>query len=151
MSVGYRILREPTPTHYLGMYGLGDCLFERGFIRNLPGSYLTTPWPELFSDLDVKCVRPSTSLRTQRKNIRASGYRWHFATRCARTVRISYSPADLANGSIVTAMMAHFGVEPTFDLPDFGPSPIRCNKPVAIVRPVTVRREWMNPARSPKP
>lgn len=151
MSVGYRILREPTPRHYLGMYGLGDCLFERGFVRNLPGSYLTTPWPELFSDLDVKCVRPSTSLRTQRKNIRASGYRWHFPPRYARTVRISYSPADLVSGSIVTAMMGHFGVEPTFDLPDFGPSPIRCNKPVAIVRPVTVRREWMNPARSPRP
>ncbi len=43
-----------------GMMGLGmeslACLRQ-----NYPGAYLVTPWPELYSDLDVKRVRPIRS------------------------------------------------------------------------------------------
>ena len=49
-------------------------------------------------------------------------------------------------------MVRRFGIgRPTFDLPDFGPSPIQTDRPVAIVRPVTARREWLNTARNPAP
>lgn len=51
-----------------GMMGLGDNIYARAFIRQYPGAYLETPWPQLYSDIDVKCVRPTTQLRTQSKN-----------------------------------------------------------------------------------
>jgi hypothetical protein len=38
-----------------------------------------------------------------------------------------------------------------FDLPDMGPSPIISDRPIAVVRPVTVRSEWRNEARNPRP
>lgn len=134
-----------------GMYGLGDSIYQRGFVKQFPGAYLMTPWPELYADLDVKCVKPDTRLRTQAKNIVQTRARWHSAPAHGTSIQVSYGPDELRTGSIVTAMKSRFGIVPKFDLPDFGNSPIRSNKPVAIIRPVTVRREWMNPARSPKP
>jgi hypothetical protein len=38
-----------------------------------------------------------------------------------------------------------------FDLPDMGSSPIKSDRPIAVIRPVTLRTEWTNPARNPKP
>ena len=143
--------KKTEPVLIRGMYGLGDSIYQRGFVKQFPGAYLMTPWPELYADLDVKCVKPDTRLRTQAKNMVRSKMKWYPAPESAREIQISYSPCDLASGSIVTAMKDRFGVAPVFDLPNFGKSPIRSNKPVAIVRPVTVRREWMNPARSPRP
>ncbi len=37
-----------------GMMGLGDNIYSRAFVKNYPGAYLETPWPELYRDLDVK-------------------------------------------------------------------------------------------------
>lgn len=134
-----------------GMYGLGDNIYQRAFVKQMPGAYVVTPWPELYSDLDVKAVKPQTRLRTQLKNVRESKEKWHPFPKANRTVQISYGARELANGSIVSAMKGKFGVAPgSFDLPDFGPSPVS-NRPYAIVRPVTVRSEWRNPARSPRP
>jgi hypothetical protein len=38
-----------------------------------------------------------------------------------------------------------------FTLPDMGPAPIVSERPIAVVRPVTVRTEWRNEARNPLP
>ncbi|MEX7116550.1 hypothetical protein AB2C39_35410, partial [Pseudomonas aeruginosa] len=59
-----------------GMLGLGDSIYSRAFLRKYPGAFLETPWPELYLDLDVKCVRPATQLRTQAKNIQRE-HDWH--------------------------------------------------------------------------
>lgn len=134
-----------------GMYGLGDSIYQRGFVKHFPGAYLVTAWPELYADLDVKCVKPETRLRTQSKNMNKTRCKWHQAPSFAKTIQVSYGPQDLGGGSIVLSMKEKFGVAPEFDLPDFGPLPLKSSKPIAIVRPVTVRREWLNPARSPKP
>lgn len=48
------------PVLVQGMHGLGDGIYQRAFLRNLPGAYVETPWPELYADLDVKPVRPSS-------------------------------------------------------------------------------------------
>ena len=42
-----------------GMKGLGDNIYQRAFVKRLPGPvYLETPWPELYEDLPgVKFVR----------------------------------------------------------------------------------------------
>jgi hypothetical protein len=41
--------------------------------------------------------------------------------------------------------------EPVWDLPDLGPSPIRSEAPIALIRPVLRRTEWDNAARNPLP
>ncbi len=137
-----------------GMHGLGDNIYQRAFARNLDAEvYLDTPWPQLYEDLPhVHCVRAETRLRTQRKNVEAASHGWVAAPRRAKEIRIGYGHADLRNGSILSAMARQFGTSAAvFDLPDFGRSPVETDRPVAIVRPVTARREWLNTARNPKP
>jgi hypothetical protein len=139
------------------MWGLGDNIYSRPFVRAAARQYevyLETPWPELYADLDIKFVRGSRKLRTQQKNMaRQSPQRWAQPL-AMREIRISY---DLVSRSIITAMerlWSTFKVafDPAlFDLPDMGPSPIVSERPIAVVRPVTVRREWRNEARNPQP
>lgn len=140
------------PALVRGMYGLGDSIYQRAFLKRMPGAYVMTTWPELYADLNVRCVRGQTRLRTQSKNAATSKCKWHAAPRLARPMAISYGARDLAKGPITAAMAARFGVEAgEMDLPDFGPSPVKTDRPVAIIRPVTVRQEWMNEARGPLP
>lgn len=134
------------------MLGLGDSIYQRAFIRHLPGACIITTWPELYADLDVRCIQAETRLRTQGKSAARSDYRWHLLPPLRREIVVRYGAQDLKAGSIIDAMARQFGVHsPVFDLPDFGPSPIKTDQPVAIVRPVTARSEWLNTARNPRP
>lgn len=126
-----------------GMMGLGDNIYSRAFVKNYPGAYLETPWPELYRDLDVKCVKPATQLRTQAKNVRRQTG-WHRAP-FGRTLTIRYGQSPIIDG-----LRASFKCEPqAFDLPDFGPSPVTGR--YVVVRPVTVRSEWRADSRNPLP
>jgi hypothetical protein len=146
----------PRAVFVQGMKGLGDNIFERAFVKTLvqrADVWLTTPWPELFADLDrVRFVHQPTPLRTQSKNLaRQDAHRWSAAPAGALTVRVFYGGAHLRSGSIVRAMEQQFGCAPSaFDLPTF-PAPPANGKPIALVRPVTERREWFNAARNPLP
>lgn len=126
------------------MKGLGDCLFQRAFLKNMPGPiYLDTPWPELVSDLPhVHCVRPQTNLRTQAKNIaRHSSWLMPPAKQPARHIRYGTE-------GIIPGMTASFGVAPNaFDLPPLPPSPEQGK--YVVVRPATVRSEWRADTRNP--
>lgn len=136
------------------MNGLGDSIFQRPFIQRLIRDghkvWVSTTWPELFSDLDVGLVKRQTNLRTQLKNQLKSDHDvWTSWPSDAIVSKIQYGHSDLANGSIFGAMRKCFGVEPLkMTLPSFH-GPIR--KPYIVVRPVTARKEWMNPARNPHP
>lgn len=137
-----------------GMCGLGDNIYQRAFVRHLDAEvYVDTPWPELYADLaHVHCIRAETKLRTQVKNITATDHEWSVAPRRAQVMRVGYGNSEFVRGSIIDAMARCFGIgRPTFDLPDFGPSPIKSDRPVAIIRPVTARKEWLNTARNPLP
>jgi hypothetical protein len=139
------------------MWGLGDNIFSRPFIRAAAAHYeilLETPWPELYADLDIKFVRGTRKLRTQQKNMaRQTADCWSLPL-AMREIRIGY---DLASHSIITAMELRWSwrkvaFDPAlFDLPDMGPSPVVSDRPIAVVRPVTVRSEWRNEARNPRP
>jgi hypothetical protein len=136
-----------------GMYGLGDSVYQRAFVRQIPGAYLRTPWPELYSDLDVNFVRSNTTLRTQRKNEEKTNIVFvREPARPSEVLSIFYGPEELKRGSIIDAMTWQFGrVATIFDLPTFGESPVKADKPIAVIRPATVRKEWANPARNPDP
>lgn len=128
-----------------GMKGLGDNIYQRAFVKRLQGPvYLETPWPELYEDLaGVKFVKAETPLRTQSKNMALQDPgRWVTAPR-ESVVAVQYGTAG-----IVTGMRRCFGVIPgEFDLPDFGSSPV--SGPYIVVRPATVRAEWVAEARNP--
>jgi len=142
------------PVLVRGMWGLGDNIYSRPFVRALAKQaeiWLDTPWPELYADLDIKFVQGSRRLRTQQKNIaRQPRDRWSIPPPRIREIRISYSGV----ASIVFGLELSFGVgfDPAlFDLPDMGPSPVKSERPIAIIRPATVRTEWYNEARNPRP
>lgn len=125
------------------MMGLGDNIYARAFIRQYPGAYLETPWPQLYSDIDVKCVRPATQLRTQSKNA-SRDHAWYDAPSSSE-LRIAYN-----RDPIIIGLRKAFRCEPAeFDLPDFGPSPVEGR--YVLVRPATVRTEWRADTRNPLP
>lgn len=128
-----------------GMKGLGDNIYQRAFVKQLQGPvYLETPWPELYEDLPgVKFVKAETPLRTQAKNMALQQ-----ATRWEAPPRESVMTVQYGSAGIVTGMRRCFGVGPgPFDLPDFGPSPVSGR--YIVVRPATVRAEWVAEARNP--
>jgi hypothetical protein len=140
-----------------GMQGLGDNIFQRPFIKALSRDwdvFLETAWPELYSDLPVKFVNPQTRLRTQAKNAARSKIEW--AARpsgCKQVKRNSYVNAFRGGRSIIAGMEESFGIKlnaADFDLPPL-PLVAKNDKPLAFVRPVTLRREWFNAARNPDP
>jgi hypothetical protein len=142
-----------------GQYGLGDNCFARPFVRAAAVQYdvwLDTPWPELYEDLDIKFVRGKRKLRTQQKNMaRQPEDRWSKPPPM-REVKVGYG-GELTTHSIITALERKWSAlkvafDPAlFDLPDMGSSPVASDRPIAVVRPVTVRTEWRNEARNPKP
>jgi hypothetical protein len=143
-----------------GMWGLGDNIYQRPFVRELASSqkeiYLETPWPELYEDIpNVYFVRGNRALRTQLKNMALQKpMRWSRIPTYATVKQISY---NMRSGSIITDMAASFGLpnfKPILDLPKVEPykgTGAIQERPIALIRPVTVRTEWTNTARNPLP
>jgi hypothetical protein len=73
-----------------------------------------------------------------------------------REIKVSYG-RDISATSIINSLERRWsalkvGFDPAlFDLPEMGPSPVKSERPIAVVRPVTVRSEWRNEARNPRP
>ena len=133
-------------TFVKGMLGLGDNIYQRAFIKQYSNKvYLSTPWPEIYADLpNVKCVLPQTKLRTHLKNIKKQAS-WESPAPTRNQVEIRYG--DLG---IVRGMARSFKFWPAnFDLPDFGR--VIADRPYALIRPVTVRKEWVAQSRNPAP
>ena len=143
------------------MGGLGDCIYARPFIRAWcmeEGGpvWITTPWPQLFADIpNARFHAPAgMKLRTQAKNMAATPRAVWDARFPARADRRTFTyrlrdPGMTILREIETDIGAPANQPFIFDLPDFGPSPVA--GPVAVVRPVTLRREWANAARNPDP
>lgn len=150
-------MRRNRSLHIRGMHGLGDNIMQRPFIRAAAEDhqvFLETPWPELYADLpNVLPVRANSNLRTQAKNEKASKVVWHKPY--GRRIRMHYGPQDLVRSNIWRALNKHLplGGHP-FQL-DLPPLPVpdidTQGKPLAIIRPVTARTEWLNLARNPIP
>lgn len=130
-----------------GMRGLGDAIYSRAFIKQLKGSVCyETPWPELVADLpNVQCARPVTNLRTQQKNIKRQA-QWIKKPRHGTQLNIAYGGEGILQG-----MTKAFRVAPgVMDLPPL-PDMFNDAHPYVVVRPVTLRTEWMAMSRNPEP
>lgn len=151
--------RLARPIHLYGRCGLGDNVYWRPLVRRAVQDhnvYLQTPWPELFRDIPgLHFVLPrKTKLRTQLKNIERHRRLYTHLPSGVRSCRLKYDWTDLPKSNVLAVMEKHLGLpaDPfVFDLPDFGPSPVKTDRPVAFLRPVTERAEWLNRARNPDP
>lgn len=133
---------------FRGMQGLGDNIYQRAFVKSaikISPVILETPWPEIYQDLpNLQLVRPYTRLRTQAKNAERADKSLWAKPYYGNAVQISYGDKGIMRG-----MREKFMVDSsTFDLPDFD-SPI--SGEYAVIRPATVRKEWMAASRNPKP
>lgn len=144
------------------MYGLGDTVYQRPMLRALGQTFgevfVKSPWPELLDDLEgLKLCHPHGcgNLRTQQKNAgRQEGRTWVRAPVRTQTLTAYYvrrSGRDVTILAELERTLPMNGRPFIFDVPRFGPSPVQSARPVAVVRPVTLRREWVNPARNPLP
>jgi len=134
-----------------GMFGLGDNVYQRAFIKNIKRPlFLETSWPQFYADIpEVEFIKPDVKLRTQRKNVdRMPPSVWTHRQRYTMgsvSQQIFYGTSGILDG-----MRRCFKVQPApIDLPDFGESLVKGK--YALMRPVTIRKEWQNEARAPKP
>lgn len=113
--------------------------------------YLKTPFMEVYEDLPVKFVRPESHLRTQAKNIERSKYKYHTLPEHTPTIRPFYRSEQLRYMNMIDSLGMAYNCKPsTFDLPNFK-SKIKSDKPICVVRPATIRKEWNAASRNPDP
>lgn len=140
------------PLFIQAMQGLGDTLFERAVLREAlkvrADIYIETSWPQLMRGLPVKCVRPTTRLRTQQKNIDRSTH-WHTLPGLVDARRWHY--AHRMGVTILQALLDDLGLKA--DTIDFSGPPVAPvdREPYIVVRPCTNRLEWQALARNPRP
>ena len=137
------------------MSGLGDNIYQRPVVAHLAARhsvFLRTPWPQLYGDLDIRFLRPPRGLRCQDRNVDDwNGGLWSEPPESAPSLRLHYGACWTTGRSILEALANQAGmkVEPKLQLPEFdGPSSVRLERPYAVVRPVTLRRDWPNRARN---
>ena len=144
------------------MYGIGDALYTRPFLKYFAKKhsiYLDTALPEVFEDLPIKTVKPARMpLRTQGKNVEKAKYHMQEAPNMPKQ-HIHYGP-NLQTSNIIDIIKS--GFEACFDekmpteeikmeLDFIKPIKESTKRPIAVVKPVTERKEWHNKARSPIP
>ena len=138
-----------TNTLVKGMFGFGDSIYQRSFVRQIPTTvYISTPWPEIYADLPhVRCIPSGTNLRTQKKNERKVQYTYTAAPSCEKKITINYSGKNMFTG-MQDAWPQRFKLR-SLDLPNMG-TPLMAGR-YAIIRPCTVRKEWIAESRNPLP
>src|SRR3974390_3270751 len=162
------------PLHIVGMFGIGDCLHQRGPLKELMKQFdvsLATPHVLLYHDLigeGLRLVFRPTRLRAQAKTIeREKGlYDWYGPPRSNHGVQTFYynKPEIDKFGSIARALYGVVNL-PIPEQPDFS-LPIRpewreqarklidgwnTDKPILVYRPIVLRREWDGSKRNPDP
>lgn len=131
-----------------GMYGLGDNIYQRAVVRELGAVSLLTPWPQLYADLPVECIRPVTSLRTQAKNAARPDLQFSERASARGSVRrFGYG----REGTIVESLLQSAGIKR--DRLDFSGPPVKraAYEPYILIRPATIRQEWRADSRNPDP
>ena len=134
-----------------GMSGLGDNLYQRPVIAALAETrdvYLQTPWPQLYRGLAIGCVRVPTRLRTQARNA-ASVVNWATAPAGCEAADVTYTRRE---GTMLGALARELGVDwPALKFTGPRVKPARRARPYLLVRPATVRTEWVAESRNPDP
>lgn len=149
------------------MQGIGDQIYSRPFVKLLTRTnevYIKTVIPDLFSDIpNLKFIDPGVpSYRTQAKAFASSNVEFHKPVRFQRKIDFHYGRAELKQYGIIPHMTKAFGFEPgecsiEFDLPHWREgeravdAAVFTSKKIAVVRPATVRKEWICSSRNANP
>lgn len=135
-------------------HGLGDNIYHRAFVKTLSERYevyLRTPFMEVYDDLDVSFVKPTSILRTQAKSIARSSKIYYTPPANIPKIIPKYNSEHLRRMGIVDSLAVGYRCDPsTFDLPKYS-SGITSDKPICVVRPATLRKEWLASGRNPNP
>jgi hypothetical protein len=147
------------------MHGIGDNIYARPFIKRLVEDghevYIKTPLPFIFGDLSVSFIEVEKTFRAQTKYLKEIGSKFTYVNtpnNIDKIVDYFYDSQSMKRHGIVTHMEESFGYEPgssdiKFDLPNNLQKHgviLPTDKKIAIIRPVTHRREWLCVSRSPK-
>ena len=156
------------------MEGVGDCIYQRPFIKQLIKDghevYLSVYLHELFSDIKgLKFLKPAKehTYRTQQKQFDSQKSIKYDTPppKFDKVIDPLYSGTDLIHDSIVYSMSLKFGVDNLsnleWNLPNLSHHLTKHEsilksipfgfKKIAIVRPSTIRSEWKVSTRSPDP
>lgn len=150
---------------------MGDNIYQRPAVQRLcrhaqrqgRAVYLETPWPQFYWDVrGLKFAYPiERSLRTQHKNIESlPADTWSEPSTPSDVYHLSCSkPGSMADAFDKCIPLGDDGAspDPWFGMP-VNPAWDReienlefINRPFAVVRPITIRREWRVPNRNPDP
>lgn len=136
-----------------GMLGLGDNIYQYPVIKELSKHcrvHLKTPWPQIYSDLNIRCVPTETRLRTQAKNEAASSKFFTSHDQVTVEKRLSYVSHQHRGISLWQGLCASARVPTSKYFLQIGqPARTRCD--YAVIRPPTIRKEWAAPSRNPRP
>ena len=159
-----------------GMYGIGDCLFERAVLKKLMETrtvVLDSYYSDMFWDLQAKGLK--LNIVQDRGRIKDDANRSEKregvkpVSRLFKRdqIRITYSKEEiLQSGSILAAMFKSANLamprEPDFSLPIkqewiaswrsfLAKRKISVDKPLAVYRPIVLNDGWTAPARAPDP
>lgn len=146
-----------------GQLGFGDNIYARPIIRYAVERrgqvVLETPWPELYSDMpDVFPAKPTTTLRTQSRNVERAGI-WWTDPEDLKPHKIGYRQNEISKlGLMGSLRYSAPWVAPSdklkLDLPQYPKKLLdgqQVGRPYAVIRPVTVRKEWDTSARNCDP
>lgn len=163
-----------TPLFFDAMQGIGDSIYQVPFVHRLleEGNkvYLATSVPQIFKHLKVVggygfhnqllFVRPTRWWRTQKKNFDAHSdeYRWHEVPKDHIRIAPHYGE-KIGEMSIINALEENCGVDfdpSLFFIPREVHTASRLSKhaggkPIALIRPTTIRKEWEITTRPPAP
>lgn len=134
-----------------GMKALGDCLFQRPYVRELAKEhdevYLGTPWPQLYSDIEnVRPCRVETRRVVSRKNSSHYVGPWHeMPEKADRVVKVHN--ADGSPIRIGESFGSPILMPP--ECPDIPTIASPAGKPIAVVRPPAKRLDWDTENREP--
>ncbi len=147
------------PLRIMGMAGLGDTIYMRPLVLNQFDLYdqvfLHTPWPELYRDTDVQPLYyDNLALRCQVRSMDAYAGEWAEVPDVkARAVRWMLARPEL---NVATDLERSFAPDGRYhmSLPSFreewplGPVRTGSAQPLAVIKPNTLRKEWLVPARN---
>lgn len=146
--------------------GLGDTFYARPVVKRLAARngriHLVSPWPQLFWDLPaVKVIRPPSSpFRAQRRNVETVESKvWSDAPSDGPGLLLEYTESDLRLKQTIietfaakARLDAHPGPEDfRFMVPEAWSDDWsrKLPRPIGIVHPPTIRKEWPNSSRNP--
>lgn len=148
------------PVYLKAMAGLGDNLYIRPFIRdmvkrNIPIA-LQTAYPDLFSDMSLRIVRPQTGHPNAMKSIRQWGDRHHWRGAPDASPGLKMMPSIIGYDPeswrpITEQIEAQFPLRSDylFNLPDVKSDMEPLPPKLAIIRPLVKREGFDFPSRDP--